>query len=148
MLIVRAGLDPLAARREAEAALAPTAVVPLLRSVAADYIRAHRAGWRNPKHAAQWQATLETYAFPVLGDLPVDAITPTAVLDTLRPIWATVPETASRVRSRIELVLRFARAQGLRSGENPATWRGNLDAMLPAPRKVHPSTSEGGRLMP
>ncbi|NBS98789.1 MAG: integrase, partial [Betaproteobacteria bacterium] len=102
------------------------------------YILAHRAGWANAKHEAQWQSTLDRYAGPVIGRLNPNEITVEHLLEILSPIWSTKTETASRVRSRIELVLNFARAKKLRSGENPALWRGNLDSLLPKPRKVAP----------
>jgi integrase len=148
-LTIRAGLksggtDPLVAKRQAAVekarvaaeSQAVAATVTTFGDVARDYIRAHRASWRNPKHGAQWDSTLRTYAEPVFGATPVDAIDRELVLKVLMPIWATKTETATRVRSRIELVLNYARGRGLRTGENPATWRGNLDAVLPKPRKV------------
>lgn len=100
------------------------------------FIAAHRAGWKNDKHAGQWPATLKTYAFPVFGDLPVAAIDTALVLKTLEPIWSAKPETASRLRGRIESVLDWARVRGYREGENPARWRGHLDHLLPAKAKV------------
>lgn len=94
------------------------------------------SGWRNAKHRQQWANTLTTYAYPVIGDLPVRDITSQHVLQVLEPIWSTKPETASRVRMRIEAVLNSAKVLGWRTGENPAIWRGNLDAALPARSKV------------
>ncbi len=85
---------------------------------------AHRAGWRNAKHAAQWEATLATYAEPVIGELSVQAIDTALVLKVLEPIWTTKPETAGRVRGRIESILDWAKVRGYRAGENPARWRG------------------------
>ena len=93
-------------------------------------IEAMRPSWRNSKHAAQWEMTLREYAAP-LRRLPVDTITTEDVLSVLKPLWNEKPETASRLRSRIERVLDAAKAQGLRSGENPARWRGHLDHLLP-----------------
>jgi integrase len=93
-------------------------------------IQAMRPSWRNSKHAAQWEMTLRDYAAP-LRRLPVDKITTDDVLSALKPLWNTKPETASRLRGRIERVLDAAKAQGLRSGENPARWRGHLDQLLP-----------------
>jgi integrase len=92
-------------------------------------IEAMRPSWRSEKHAAQWQMTLRDYAAP-LRKMPVDKITTEDVLSVLRPLWSTRPETASRLRGRIEMVLDAAKAQGLRSGENPARWRGHLDQLL------------------
>ena len=100
------------------------------------YSAAHRTGWRNPKHAAQWPSTLQTYAYPVFGSLPVQAIDVRLVTKVLEPIWQEKPETASRVRGRIEAVLDWAKVRGYRDGENPAGWRGHLDKLLPARAKV------------
>lgn len=110
--------------------------VPTFREAAADFIAAHEAGWRNPKHRQQWRNTINTYATPVIGDLPVDEVGTADVRRVLEPIWRTKVETASRLRGRIEKVLGWAAAQGFRSRENPARWRGHLDALLPAPSKV------------
>jgi integrase len=90
-----------------------------------------KPGWKNPKHADQWINTLRAYALPVFGDKPVAEITTEDVLAALRPIWTDKHETATRVRQRIEAVLSAAKARGLRSGENPALWRGHLDKLLP-----------------
>ena len=90
-----------------------------------------KPGWKNPKHADQWINTLRTYAFPVFGSKPVAEVTTADVLAVLRAIWSDKHETATRVRQRIEAVLSAAKARGLRSGENPAAWRGHLDAVLP-----------------
>ena len=98
--------------------------------VAADVREALSAGFRNEKHKAQWKVTLETYA-ESLHAKPVDSIGSENVLAVLKPIWISKPETASRVRGRIEKVLDAAKAKGFRSGENPARWRGNLDHLLP-----------------
>src|SRR5690606_10521439 len=93
-------------------------------------------GWRNPRQAKQWESSLQTYAFPVLGNLPVDKIDIGMVLRVLEPIWQTKAETASRVRGRIESILDWAKARKFREGENPATWRGNLSMVLPSRKKV------------
>src|SRR5262245_4509341 len=98
-------------------------------------IEAMRPSWRNSKHAEQWQMTLREYAAP-LRRLPVDAITTEDVLGVLKPLWSHRPETAGRVRGRIERVLDAAKAEGLRSGENPARWRGHLDQLLPKKSKL------------
>lgn len=100
------------------------------------YIKANRAGWKNAKHAEQWQATLDTYAVPILGELSVRDIDTALVLQVLEPIWTTKLETAMRLRGRIERVLDFARVKGHRSGENPARWRGHLEQTLAKPRHV------------
>jgi integrase len=100
------------------------------------YINAHRAGWRNGKHARQWGATLSTYAYPVIGGLSVQTVDTGLVLKVLEPIWTTKPETAGRVRGRLESILDFAKVRDYRDGENPARWRGHLDKLLPAHSKV------------
>lgn len=106
------------------------------RQCAQAYIEAHAHTWRNAKHAAQWPATLETYVYPVIGDLPVADIDTALVLKVIEPIWKAKPETAGRVRGRVEKVLSWARARGLCSGENPARWQGHLDQTLPKKTKV------------
>jgi integrase len=101
-----------------------------------DYISAHADAWRNDKHRKQWKVTLETYAFPVMGKLPVDAIDLPHILRVLEPIWREKPETASRLRGRIERILSWATVRKYRKGENPARWSGHLSEMLPAKTKV------------
>jgi integrase len=98
-------------------------------------IEAMRPSWRNDKHAAQWKMTLREYAAP-LRRLPVERITTDDVLSVLKPLWSIKPETASRLRGRIERVLDAAKAQGLRSGENPARWRGHLNQLLPKRQRL------------
>jgi integrase len=107
-------------------------------------IEAKRPGWRNAKHAWQWVNTLETHAYPVIGDKAPADVTLADVLKILTPIWNTRTETASRLRQRIEAVLDYASVHGLRDGNNPARWKGTLDKVLPPPGKVatkshHPS---------
>lgn len=104
--------------------------------VAASLIESKQSGWRNPKHAAQWPSTLAAYAYPGIGAMDVKTIETPHVMSVLTPIWTTKPETASRVRQRIEAVLDYASAQGMRSGLNPARWRGHLENLLPKPSKV------------
>ena len=91
---------------------------------------------RNIKHAGQWSSTLESYAYPVIGGLPVQAVDTALVVRILEPTWAAKPETASRVRGRIEAILDSAKVLEFRSGENPARWRGHLDKLLPKPSKL------------
>jgi len=95
------------------------------------YIAAHRAGWKNPKHAAQWPSTLSTYVYPIFGALPVLAIDTGLVMKAIEPIWTEKPETASRVRGRIESVLDWAAAREYRQGENPARWRAPAKSLAP-----------------
>jgi integrase len=131
------GIDPLAARDEAHAARVLEAnSARTFDECAAAYIQSHRPGWKNPKHVEQWQNTLSTYCSPVFGALPVQSITTALVIKVLEPIWTTKNETASRLRGRIERVLDWAKARGYIAGDNPARWRGHLDKLLPAPRKV------------
>lgn len=95
------------------------------------YIESQRVAWKNAKHADQWTNTIETYASPVIGKMFVDEITTNLIMKIIEPIWIKKTETASRVRGRVELVLNWATVRGLRSGENPARWRGHLDNLLP-----------------
>ena len=104
---------------------------------ATEYMKAHEAGWRNAKHRQQWHNTLSTYAYPIIGKLPVDAIDTGLVMQILQPIWTEKNETASRVRGRIETILNWARVNGHRTAENPARWQGHLNHLLPARGKVH-----------
>jgi integrase len=131
------GIDPLTAKREAAAKARVTdAKAMTFRQCADAYISAHRAGWKNGKHATQWQSSLESYVCPTFGDLPVQAVDVGLVMKVLEPIWTTKPETASRVRGRIESVVDWATASGFRKGENPARWKGHLENLLPKKSKV------------
>jgi integrase len=131
------GIDPIEARRaerirqRLDAANAIT-----FKQCAESHIALHRAGWRNEKHRYQWKQTLEQFVYPEIGSLPIQAVDTTLVLKVLEPIWTTKPETASRVRQRIENILDSAKARGYRDGENPARWRGHLDKVLPARSRV------------
>jgi integrase len=100
------------------------------------YIEAHSAGWRDLKTLMQWTASLTTYVYPLIGQLPVQAIDVALVMKAVEPLWATKTETASRVRGRIESVLDWATARGYRQGDNPARWRGHLENLLPKRNKV------------
>jgi integrase len=136
-LLLLDGVDPIAAKhakvqaQDLEAAKAIT-----FKQCAEGYISAHRAGWRNAKHAAQWDSSLASYAYPVLEKLPVGSIDTALVLKVLEPIWARKTETASRLRGRVESILDWARVRGYRNGENPARWRGHLDKLLPRRSKL------------
>jgi integrase len=140
-LKVKAGIDPLEERQRAEAnakAAEQAAKVAgvTFKEMAATHIAANRDSWRNAKHKQQWENTLQTYAYPIIGDLPVAEVDTPHVLKVLEPIWREVPETASRLRGRIETVLDSAKARGYRQGENPARWRGHLAQILPARTKL------------
>ncbi len=106
------------------------------KDVAFELVESKKHGWKNAKHAGQWTSTLERYAFPKLGQTQVGRISTADVMSVLTPIWSEKTETASRVRQRIEAVIDYATALGIRSGDNPARWRGHLDHLLPKPRKV------------
>jgi integrase len=106
------------------------------RKAAEHFIESRKPGWSNPKHAQQWANTLATYAYPVIADLPVAEVAAEHVVEILRPIWSAKSETASRVRMRIEAVLNAAKLMGWRSGENPAVFKGGLEAVLPPISKV------------
>lgn len=136
-LKVKAGVDPLAERdREAADALAAAQTAKMagitFKAVADAHIAANEESWRNAKHRQQWSNTLATYVYPVMGDLPVGEIGTAHVLKILEPIWKMKPETASRIRGRIETILDAAKARGYREGENPARWRGHIAQILPA----------------
>lgn len=128
-------IDPLSAR-DADRAKRQRENTATFKLCADQYIAAHKASWKNAKHAAQWSSTLVTYAYPAIGDLPASDIDTDHVLKILQPIWTTKAETAARVRGRIEVILDWAKVRGFRSGENPARWRGHMEILLPARSKV------------
>lgn len=129
--------DPLAARQEVRLTQKLSARKHMtFKACALAYIEAHRAEWKNPKHAQQWGNTLATYAYPVFGDLPVATIDEALVLKVLTPIWEAKTETATRLRGRIESVLDWATFSKYRQGENPARWKGHLEHSLAKPNKV------------
>lgn len=130
--LAKSGLDPIDARNSENARQR----LEEARSITFDeaarlYIADHEGAWRNPVHRKQWKATLAAYASPSIGTLSVGAIGTPEVTKVLDPIWSTKTETASRVRGRMELILDWAKARGYRTGENPARWRGHLDAVYP-----------------
>lgn len=134
---IRQGADPVRERRERESARrADQAKAVTFSEASKTYIKTHAASWRNKKHEQQWRNTLATYAFPVIGPMLVRDVEQAHVLKVLEPIWLTKTETASRVRGRIEAVLDWAKGRGYRVGDNPAEWKGNLDAQLARPEKV------------
>jgi integrase len=131
------GIDPLEAKAAVRAAQRLSAAKGrTFREVAEDFIGRNEAGWRNQKHRQQWRNTLATYVYPVIGELPVAAIDAGLVVQVLDPLWTEKPETASRVRGRIEAVLDAATGRGWRQGPNPAQWKGNLAHILPARARV------------
>jgi integrase len=131
------GHDPIEARNSERARQrVESARKATFRECAEQYLEAHRAGWGSTKHALQWQSTLAIYAYPIIGELPVAAVDTALVVRCIEPIWRTKPETAKRLRARIESVLDSATVRGFRYGDNPARWRGHLNKLLPAPSKV------------
>jgi integrase len=131
------GVDPIAERDAKRAAVrVEDAKTITFDDCVGRYIAAHADGWRSAKHRQQWSATVATYASPVFGKLPVAAIDTGLVVRALEAIWSDKPETASRLRGRIERILDWAKVRGYRLGENPARWRGHLDHLLPAKSKV------------
>ena len=131
---LKQGLDPLdeASSRKAEAMLRHSMTFD---EAVQQYLDGMEDGWKNPKHRQQWRNTLATYASPVIGKTPVEAINTEDVLQILQPIWKEKAETASRLRGRIESVLDWCKVKKQREGENPAAWRGNLKHLLPARNK-------------
>jgi integrase len=139
--LLREGIDPIAQRDARKASMAAEAQAAAARAktfreVTELYLAAHESAWKNAKHRQQWENTLAAYAFPHFGDRSVAEVDTADVLAALEPIWKTKTETATRLRQRIETVLDFATPRGWRSGENPARWRGHLEATLPKPGKI------------
>lgn len=137
--MLAAGVDPIEARHKVrvEARLA-AARTKTFDDCAAAYIDAHAAGWRNAKHQWQWRQTIAAHASPKIGAMSVADIETADVLRVLEPIWRKMPETAGRIRQRLERILNWATSQGYRQGDNPARWRGHLDNLLPKRSKVKP----------
>jgi integrase len=135
--MLREGIDPIEQRNARIAARRIEGVKHMTFMECAEaYIRSHGAAWKNVKHASQWRNTLKTYAYTHFGNLPVQAVDTGMVMKALEPIWSKKPETANRVRGRIEAVLDWAAVREYRQGENPARWRGHLNKLLPARSKV------------
>jgi len=131
--LVQDGKDPIEIKRQEREKAAGTLSFDRCAEL---YIEAHKAGWRNAKHASQWTNTLDTYASPVFGKMAVDKVGLPDVLKVLEPIWHAKSETASRLRARIEAILDWATVRGYREGDNPARWRGHLSSLLPARAKI------------
>ena len=135
--LLRQGVDPIEHKRQVSiVAVRKHKRLQTFEQVVDLYLAAHGAKWSNAKHRAQWRSTLDRHAFRHIGTLPVAEIGTDQVLKVLQPIWKERPETASRLRGRIEAVLDYARVRGWRDGENPARWRGHLDMTLPAKAKI------------
>ena len=143
------GVDPLEARRQKRMqALLTAAATITFRDCAKRYIEAYGKGWKNGKHRQQWRNTLETYAYPVIGELPVAAIDTALIMQVIEPIWTTKTETASRLRGRIEAILDWATARNYRTGENPARWRGHSTSCCRSARRWLRSTTTTPRRTP
>lgn len=146
---IRQGVDPIEERKAVRAALVASQKRGLTFAQAAErFLESKLAEFRNDKHRQQWRSTLDTYAGPQIGDMHVNDLTVHDMLRVLEPIWQTRTETATRVRGRIESVLSWAGVAGHRTGDNPARWRGNLDALLPKPGRIsgkgnHPAVALG-----
>ena len=151
-LKIEQGVDPILLRKQAKSELmALQATDKTFEQAAGEYIKIHADSWSNDKHRKQWESTLAAYAFPVVGKLSLRHIRQEHILKILEPIWTTKTETATRVRGRMESILDWAKVNGLRSGENPAAWKGHLDHMLPAPtrlKKIEHLTAVPVREMP
>jgi integrase len=136
--LLASGVDPIDHRNEQRAKAAAALPVPTFDEVAKAYIAAHQSSWRNANHARQWPTSLQTYASPVLGKLPVNLITTDHVVKALESIWHDKTDTAKRVRGRIEMVLDYATARKFREGDNPARWTGHLSHLLARPSRIAP----------
>ena len=135
--MIEKGIDPIEMKKAAKSALLAAQVKEITFKQSAErFIEAKRHEWKNPKHVAQWGSTLETYAYPVIGNLLVRDIDLSHVLKILEPIWKTKTETAARLRGRIENVLDWATVHKHREGENPARWKGHLDKILSMPSRI------------
>lgn len=136
--LLNLGIDPIEHREALKALERGEKIDTTFETQAKAYIESHRRGWNNAKHAQQWENTLKVHAYPVIGNKPVASIETADILEVLKSIWTKTPETASRVRNRIELILDAAKVLKLRDGENPARWRGHLDKILPSPKEAKP----------
>ena len=131
------GINPVTERRQIKSDMAAErAASKTFKECALGLLESKEGGWKNEKHRQQWENTLDTYAYPVLGSMDVRDVQVNHVLKVLEPIWKSKTETASRLRGRIESVLAWATVRGYRSGDNPARWKGHLDHMLAAPGKL------------
>lgn len=134
---IRQGIDPIQQRKaHRESLRVERGRARTFKQCTTALLKRKTTEFRNAKHAAQWRTTIERYAYPIVGDLPVDAIQLGHVTRILEPIWTTKTETATRLRQRIEAVLAYAITHGYRSGPNVALWKGNLDTILPKPQKL------------
>lgn len=134
---IRNGIDPIAEKRQRRAeAIAAAKRHLTFRDAVDKFLDATLAEFRNEKHRKQWRSTLDNYAMPVVGNMAVAEITKHHMKEILEPIWTTKTETATRLRQRCERVLDWAKGHGHREGDNPAAWKGNLDVLLPKPKRI------------
>ena len=135
--LLMAGHDPIEVRKSATVAkLLQEATAMTFKQCAEEYIKTHKAGWKNAKHLTQWENTLRDYAYPTIGNIPIAAVDTDIVVKCVSPIWNDKTETATRVRGRIESILDWATAMKHRQGDNPARWRGLLENLLANPNKL------------
>jgi len=136
-LLLDEGKNPLEVRKLSKIIETEVESTPkTFKDFASEWLEDHKYAWQNEKHRDQWINTLSTYAFPIIGDMPVAVIQTEHVVQILKPLWVTKTETATRLRGRIERILAAATILKLREGPNPAVWRGTIDTLLPAPGKV------------
>ena len=135
--LLAAGHDPIEAKKtEQTAARLATTKGTTFEACAKAYIEAHKAGWKQERHAKQWDQALTKHVYPIFGKLPIQAIDTALVVKALEPIWQKKTETAKRLRGRIECILDWAKVREYRQGENPARWRGHLENLLARPSKL------------
>jgi hypothetical protein len=136
---IEQGNDPILARERAQSLLrAEQASVVTFEKAAHGYLKVKSAEWKGSKSLTQWTGTLKNYVFKVIGNVHVQDVNDVHILKILEPIWHEKTETAARIRGRIENILDWATAKKLRKGENPARWRGHMDKLLAAPRRITP----------
>jgi integrase len=135
--LLDAGVDPIEAKKSQQtAARLAAAKGTTFEACAKAYIEAHKAGWKQERHAKQWDQALSKHAYPLIGKLPIQAVDTNLILKVLEPIWQEKTETAKRLRGRIECILDWAKVREYRQGENPARWRGHLENLLARPSKL------------
>ncbi|MCU0433161.1 MAG: tyrosine-type recombinase/integrase [Bacteroidia bacterium] len=134
---IASGTNPIEERKKKRhAAILQEASAITFEKACAEFLTTHKQKWKNAKHKSQWEATLKTYAYPVIGKIVVSEITLPHIIKILEPIWTTKTETASRLRGRIETVLDWAIVREYRNKDNPARWKGYLDKVLPSPKAI------------
>lgn len=135
---VAQGIDPIKERKEGKSLFSNSNYIPTFKTFSLKYIEEKRSDWKNSKHESQWLNTLTIYAFPHIGSLKINEITTIEMLKVLKPIWWRIPDTANRLRGRVEKIISAATVIGYRDGINPAVWRGHLSEVLTKPKKIRP----------